>query len=65
MFIFMLGAVLGIGCVAVYNEMYSRWMYRDLLKRSKKLGISEDDMKVLFMSAVCERVERNFDGQNN
>lgn len=65
MFIFILGLILGIGCAGVYSEMHTRWMYRDLLRRSKKLGISEGELKQAFMSAVCERVEQNFNGQNN
>jgi hypothetical protein len=65
MFIFIAGALFGTGCVALYNELYTRWLYHDVLKRTAKLGISEEKMKKAIMDAACDAVERNLYGQNN
>ena len=65
MFIFVLGTLVGMGCVAVYNEMYTRWLYRDILKRSEQLGITEERMKKAIVAAACDEIERGFNGQNH
>jgi hypothetical protein len=45
MILFTLGVLLGAGCLAVYNEMYTRWLYKDVKRRAKKQGISDEKMR--------------------
>lgn len=45
MILFALGVLLGAGCLAVYNEMYTRWLYKDVKRRAKKQGISDEKMR--------------------
>jgi len=41
MILFALGVLLGAGCLAVYNEMYTRWLYADVKRLAKEQGISD------------------------
>ena len=57
MIIFVLGILLGAGCLAVYNEMYTRWLYHDVKRRAKQQGISEEKMRAAIIKATQEKIE--------
>ena len=59
MIIFVLGILLGAGCLAVYNEMYTRWLYHDVKRRAKQQGITERQMKDAIIWATKEEIEAN------
>jgi hypothetical protein len=56
---FALGALVGAGCLAVYNEMYTRWLYADVKRRAKQQGISERQMKDALVWAATEEIEES------
>jgi hypothetical protein len=62
MIIFTLGILLGAGCLAVYNEMYTRWLYADVKRRAKQQGISESQMKNALVWAATEEIEESLNG---
>jgi hypothetical protein len=62
MILFALGVLLGAGCLAVYNELYTRWMYNDVKKRAKKQGISDEKMRAALMWATSAEIGKNLDG---
>ena len=57
MIIFALGILLGAGCLAVYNEMYTRWLYADVKRRAKQQGISEEKMRAAIIKVTQEKIE--------
>jgi hypothetical protein len=57
MITFTLGILLGAGCLAVYNEMYTRWLYADVKRRAKQQGISDRQMKDALVWAATEEIE--------
>ena len=59
MILFALGVLLGAGCLAVYNEMYTRWLYADVKRRAKQQGISERQMKDALVWAATEEIEES------
>jgi len=59
MILFALGVLLGAGCLAVYNEMYTRWLYTDVKRRAKQQGISERQMKNALVWAATEEIEES------
>ncbi len=59
MIIFALGILLGAGCLAVYNELYTRWLYNDVKRRAKQQGISERQMKDALIWATEKEIEAN------
>ncbi len=59
MILFALGVLLGAGCLAVYNEMYTRWLYADIKRLAKKQGISERQMKDALVWATEKEIEAN------
>jgi hypothetical protein len=59
MMLFTLGVLLGAGCLAVYNEMYTRWLYADVKRRAKQQGISERQMKDALVWAATEEIEES------
>ena len=59
---FALGILLGAGCLAVYNELYTRWLYADVKKRAKQQGISDRQMKDALVWAATENIEESLDG---
>jgi hypothetical protein len=63
MMTFALGILLGAGCLAVYNEMYTRWLYADVKRRAKQQGISERQMKDALVWAATENIEESLDGK--
>ena len=63
MITFALGILLGAGCLAVYNEMYTRWLYADVKRRAKQQGITERQMKDALVRAATENIEESLDGK--
>jgi len=63
MILFALGVLLGAGCLAVYNEMYTRWLYTDVKRRAKQQGISERQMKNALVWAATEEIEESLIGK--
>jgi hypothetical protein len=59
MITFTLGILLGAGCLAVYNEMYTRWLYQDVKRRAKQQGISDRQMKDALVWAATEEIEES------
>lgn len=59
--LFALGVLLGAGCLAVYNEMYTRWLYKDVKRRAKAQGITHDQMRDALIWATKEEIEANLD----
>jgi hypothetical protein len=59
MITFILGILLGAGCLAVYNEMYTRWLYADVKRRAKQQGITERQMKDALVWAATEEIEES------
>ena len=58
---FALGVLLGAGCLAVYNEMYTRWLYADVKRRAKQQGISDRQMRDALVWAAKENIEESLD----
>jgi hypothetical protein len=56
---FILGILSGAGCLAVYNEMYTRWLYADVKRRAKQQGISDRQMKDALVWAAKEEIEES------
>ena len=59
MITFALGILLGAGCLAIYNEMYTRWLYNDVKRRAKQQGISDRQMKDALVWAAKEEIEES------
>jgi hypothetical protein len=62
MMTFALGILLGAGCLALYNEMYTRWLYNDVKRRAKQQGISDRQMKDALVWAATEEIEESLHG---
>ena len=62
MILFALGVLLGAGCLAVWSEMYTRWLYADVKRRAKKQNISDAEMRAALVWATTEEIEANLDG---
>ena len=60
---FALGALVGAGCVVVWSEMYSRWLYKDVKRRAKQQGITDQQMKNALLWAATENIEESLDGK--
>ena len=63
MILFALGVLLGAGCLAVYNEMYTRWLYNDVKRRAKAHGIDEDRMRAAVIKITQEKIEAGWNGK--
>ena len=61
MILFSLGVLLGAGCLAVYNEMYTRWLYNDVKKRAKAQGMSKDKLRAAMLWATSAEIRKNLD----
>ena len=59
---FAFGALVGAGCVVVWSELYTRWLYADVKKRAKAQGISKQQMKDALIWATTEEIEEHLDG---
>ena len=62
MILFALGVLLGAGCLAVWSEMYTRWLYADVKRRAKEQNISDAEMRAALVWATTEEIEANLDG---
>jgi hypothetical protein len=60
---FAIGALVGAGCVAVWSEMYTRWLYKDVKRRAKQQGISDRQMRDALLWAATEEIEESLDGR--
>ena len=56
---FTIGALVGAGCLAVWSEMYTRWLYNDVKKRAKRQGITDQQMRDALLWAATENIEAN------
>ena len=56
---FTIGALVGAGCVALWSELYTRWLYADVKRRAKRQGISDRQMKDALVWATKEEIEAN------
>jgi len=59
---FALGALVGAGCVVVWSEMYTRWLYKDVKRRAKAQGITDQQMRDALLWAAAENIEESLDG---
>jgi hypothetical protein len=59
--LFALGILLGGGCLAVYNELYNRWLYNDVKRRAKAQGISKEKMRAAMLWATSAEIRKNLD----
>ena len=62
MILFALGVLLGAGCLAVWSEMYTRWLYADVKRRAKQQGITDNQMRDALIWATKEEIEANLNG---
>jgi hypothetical protein len=58
---FALGALVGAGCIALYNELYTRWLYNDVKRRAKAQGISKEKMRAAMLWATSAEIRKNLD----
>ena len=58
---FTIGVLLGAGCLAVYNELYTRWLYNDVKKQAKAQGISKDKLRAAMLWATSAEIRKNLD----
>jgi len=59
---FAIGALVGAGCVVVWSEMYTRWLYKDVKRRAKAQGITDQQMRDALLWAATENIEESLDG---
>ena len=57
MILFALGVLLGAGCLAVYNEMYTRWLYADVKRLAKKQGITDQQMRDALVWETAKEID--------
>ena len=62
MITFALGALWGAGCMIVWSEMYTRWLYADVKRRAKQQGITDRQMKDALVWAATENIEESLHG---
>jgi hypothetical protein len=60
---FTIGALVGAGCVVVWSEMYTRWLYKDVKRRAKAQGITDRQMKDALIWATTEEIKESLDGR--
>ena len=60
---FAIGVLIGAGCLAVYNELYTRWLYNDVKKRAKAQGMSKDKLRAAMLWATSAEIRKNLDGK--
>ena len=58
---FAIGALVGAGCVAIWSELYTRWLYADVKKRAKAQGISKEKMRAAMLWATSAEIRKNLD----
>jgi hypothetical protein len=62
MILFAFGALWGVGCAVVWSEMYTRWLYKDVKRRAKAQGITDQQMRDALLWAAIENIEDSLDG---
>jgi hypothetical protein len=60
---FAIGALWGAGCVVVWSEMYTRWLYKDVKRRAKAQGITDRQMRDALLWAATENIEESLYGR--
>ena len=60
---FAIGTLVGAGCVVVWSEMYTRWLYNDVKRRAKAHGIDEDRMRAAVIKITQEKIEAGWNGK--
>jgi hypothetical protein len=60
---FAIGTLVGAGCVVVWSELYTRWLYKDVKRRAKRQGITDQQMRDALLWAATENIEANLDGK--
>ena len=60
---FAIGALVGAGCVAIWSELYTRWLYADVKRRAKQQGITDRQMKDALVWAAKENIEESLHGR--
>ena len=58
---FAIGVLIGAGCLAVYNELYTRWLYKDVKRRAKAQGMSKDKLRAAMLWATSAEIRKNLD----
>jgi hypothetical protein len=58
---FAIGALVGAGCLALYNEMYTRWLYNDVKRRAKAQGMSKEKLRAAMLWATSAEIRKNLD----
>ncbi len=43
--------------MVVWSEMYTRWLYKDVKRRAKRQGITDQQMKDALLWAATENIE--------
>ena len=61
MITFAIGALVGAGCVVVWSELYTRWLYADVKKRAKAQGMSKDKLRAAMLWATSAELRKNLD----
>jgi hypothetical protein len=59
MILFACGVLLGAGCLAVYNEMHTRWLYADVKRLAKKQGITDQQMRDALVWETAKEIDTN------
>ena len=59
MILFALGVLLGAGCLAVWSEMYTRWLYKDVKRLAKKQGITDQQMRDALVWETAKEIDTN------
>jgi len=60
---FAIGALWGAGCMIVWSEMYTRWLYKDVKRRAKRQGITDQQMKDALIWATEKEIEANLNAR--
>jgi hypothetical protein len=51
----------GAGCVAIWSELYTRWLYNDVKKRAKAQGMSKEKLRAAMLWATSAEIRKNLD----
>ena len=58
---FAIGVLLGAGCLAIWSELYTRWLYNDVKRRAKAQGMSKDKLRAAMLWATSAEIRKNLD----
>jgi hypothetical protein len=56
---FAIGTLVGAGCVVVWSELYTRWLYKDVKKMARKQGVSEQQMRDALIWETAKEIDIN------